>query len=333
MRHQIKKIAIILLCFIYWTFCLPGFLQGKPVAGKKNNLKYRFEYTFQGETTGVLLFFFRYRVFFYVNASVLLEAKKIDGNTFQFDFIDIDKTGYIIRTWGFSGKTLITGAADYDLEKARQILDKGFLIFKEKAPDFARVIKRQKVFPFKILSRGKNVMTFKREINGIHKDGSLDMQLKSVKFERKYDFYFKIYPMLLEMVKIYNHSFFPGNIEKVSQLGLGMEWQSPALDFTGNMNRVGSNSASLVDKYVTFKQRRPFKMSYRVVSREPGKLTVQGEAVPQVKIWGGYKVLQVNRTIEIRLPDGAALEDNFYVEIGKKKGKGGFAQCSLTLIQ
>jgi hypothetical protein len=333
MRYRTKKIGLILLCFIYWTFCQFDFLPGKPFTGKENNLKYRFEYTFQGETTGVLLFFFRYRVFFYVNASMLLEAKKIDGKTFRFDFIDLDKTGYIIRTWGFSGKTLITGAADYDLEKTRQILDKGFLIFEEKAPDFARVIKRQKVFPFKILSRGKNVMTFKREINGIHRDCSLDIQVKSVKYERKYDFYFKIYPMLLEMVKIYNHSFFPGNIEKISQLEPDMEWQSAALDFTGNMNRVGSNAASIVDKYVTFKQRSPFKLSYRVVSREPGRLTVHGEAVPRVKIWDGYRVLQVNRTIAIRLPDGAALEDNFYVEIGKKKGKGGFAQCSLTLIQ
>ncbi|MCP5050302.1 MAG: hypothetical protein GY940_24255, partial [bacterium] len=109
--------------------------------------------------------------------------------------------------------------------------------------------------------------------------------------------------------------------------------QSPALDFSENMNRVGSHAANIVDKYVTFRQRSPFKLSYRVVSREPGRLTIHGEAVPQVKIWDGYKVLQVNRTIKIRLPDGAALEDNFYVEIGKRKGKGGFAQCTLTLLQ
>lgn len=331
MRRQIK-IVLILFCIIYWTFghdCL----QGKPFEEKANNLKYRFEYTFFGETTGVFLLFFRYRVFFYVNASVLLAAKKIDQNTFQFNFIDIDKTGYIIRTWGFSGKTLITGAADYDLEKAQQILDKGFSMFKEKAPDFARVNKRQKVFPFKILSRGKNVMTFKREINGIHRDVSLDMQLKSVKYERKYDFYFKIYPMMLEMVKIYNHSIFPGNIKNISQLEPGMKWQSPALDFSDNMNGVGSYSAYLVDKYVTFRQRRPFKLSYRVVSGEPGKRIIHGEAAPVVKIWAGYKVLQVNRTIEIRLADGAALEDSFFVKIGKAEEKGGFAQCSLTLIQ
>jgi hypothetical protein len=135
------------------------------------------------------------------------------------------------------------------------------------------------------------------------------------------------------MVNLYNHSFFPDGIEKISQLEPDMKWRSPALDFTDNMNRVGSNAAYLIDKYVKFKQKSPFKLSYRVVSREPGRLTIQGKSVPVVKIWDGYKVLQVNRTIEIRLPDGAALEDNFYVEIGKKEGKGGFAQCSLTMIQ
>ena len=334
MRQQIKNIVLVLLCFTYGMFCRCDFLQGKSLTGKtNNNLKYRFEHTFFGETTGVLLLIFRYRVFFYVNASVLLEATKIDENTTQFNFIDIDKTGYIVRTWGFSGKTLITGAADYDLEKAQQKVAEGFLLFKEKAPDFARVIKRQKVFPFLILSSGKNVLAFKRQINGIHKDGSLDMQFKSVKYEKEYDFYFKIYPMLLEMVKIYNHSFFPEKIEKISQLEPGMEWESPALDLTGSMNRVGSQSDYMVEKYVKFKQVSPFKLSYRVVSKKPDRLTILGEAVPEVKIWKGYKILQVRRTVSIRLPDGAALEDSIYVEIGKIKGKGGFAQCSLTLIR
>ena len=330
---QIKKIIIILFCLLYGTFCQCDLLRGQPLTGKTNNQVYRFEHTFFGETTGVLLLIFRYRVFFYVNVSVFLEAKKIDENTTQFNFIDIDKPGFIVRTWGFSGKTLVTGAADYDLEKAQKKLAEGYLLFKEKAPDFARVTKRQKVFPFKILSRGKNVLTFKRQINGIHKDGFLDMQFKSVKYEKDYDFYFKIYPMLLEMVKIYNHSFFPGKIEKISQLDPGMEWESPPLDFSGSMNNIGAQADYLVKKYVKFKQSSPFKLAYRVISKEAGALTIHGEAVPEVKIWSGYKLLQVKRTTEIRLADGSVLEDSFYVEIGKIKGKGGFAQCSLTLVQ
>ncbi|UCH96238.1 MAG: hypothetical protein JSV88_05110 [Candidatus Aminicenantes bacterium] len=328
-----KKIALIFLCLICCTFHQSPHLQGKSFTGNGNNLEYRFDYTFQGEATGVLLFFFRYRFFFYARASALLTAKKIDEKTLQFNYIDIDKTGYLFRTWGFSGKTLITGAADYDLKKTRQILDKDFFIFKEKAPRYYRFIKRRKVFPFKILTRGKNVLTFKREINGIHRDCSLDMQLQNIKYERKYAFYFKIYQMLGEMLKIYNHSFFPGNCEKISELEPGMEWRSSVLDLSENINRIGARATDIIEKYVTFRQRSPFRLAYRVVSGTPGMLTIYGEAVPQVKIWDGFRIVRVTRTIQIRLPDGVVLEDKFYVEISKRKGKGGFAQCALTLIQ
>ncbi len=331
-----KKVFLILisLCLIYGAFHQSPLLHSKTftVNGNENDLKYRFEYEIQGEASGVILFIFRYRVFFFATASVLLTTKKIDEKTLQFHFENIDKTGYLIGTRGFSGKTLITAAADYDLKKAQQILDKDFSIFKEKAPDFSRVIRRRKVFPFKILSQGQNVMAFKRDINGIHRDCSINMQIKSIKY-KKYDFNFKIYPMLLEMVKTYSHSFFPSNWAKISEIKPGMKWHSPELDFSKNMNRIGIRASTIIEKFVTFRQRSPFKLAYRVVSTTPGMLTILGEAVPQVKIWDGYKIMQVTRTIKMKLPDGVVLEDKFYVEIRKEEGKCGSVQCALTLIQ
>jgi len=336
-----RKVSLILIsiCLIYGTFHQSPPLHSKiffgneKKNGNENNPKYRFEYQIQGETSGLILFIFRYRVFFFATASVLLTTKKIDEKTLQFHFENIDKAGYLIGTRGFSGKTLITAAADYDLKKAQQILDKDFAIFKEKAPDFSRVIRRRKTFPFKILSQGQNVMAFKRDINGIHRDCSINMQIKSIKYKKKYDFNFKIYPMLLEMVKTYSHSFFPGNWETVSEIKPGMEWHSPELDFSNNMNRIGARASTTIEKFVTFRQRTPFKLAYRVVSKTPGMLTILGEAVPQVKIWDGYKIVQVTRTIKMRLPDGVVLEDKFYVEIRKEEGKCGSVQCALTLIQ
>jgi hypothetical protein len=341
MRHHKRKILLILFYFLYAAFQQAYLLPDRTIAAKgkikgsekENRLRYRFEYTFQGKATGVILFFFRYRMFFYATASVLLDAQETDEKGLQFNFVDIAKTGYLLRTWGFGGKTLITGAADYDLEKARAILEKDSLIIKEKAPDFSHVIKRWKVFPFRILTRGENVLTFKRDITGRHRDCSLDMKLKSLQYDRKYDFYFRIYHMLLEMVKIYNHRFFPGDWREISQLEPGMKWQSPAMDYTGNMNRIGTHATDIVGKFLTFKQEKPFRLTYRVVSRTPGMLIVKGEALPRVKIWDGYRITQVTRTIDIRLPDGIVLNDRFHMEISKTKGKGGFARCALTLIQ
>jgi len=330
-----RKVFLLLLCFLYATFHPCHFLHGKKTGGNTagNNLKYRFEYTFQGKTTGVLLFIFRYRLFIHTTASVLLGAEKTDEKTSRFYFIDIDKTGYLIRTWGFSGKTLYTGAADYDLKKTQQILDNDFFIFKEKAPNFSGIIKRRKIFPYQILSRGKNVISFKRDKTGVHRDCSLDMQVQSIKQEKEYDFWFQIYPVLLEMLKIYNHPFFSGDWQEISHLERGREWQSPALDYSENLNRIGERTTEVIGKLITFKQSSPFQLTYRVAARTPGMLTIQGKAAPDVKIWDGYKITRVTRTIEIRLPDDVVLKDQFEVEIRNKKGRGGFGRCALTLIQ
>jgi len=326
-----RKIFLILLCFVLLPIHQFHLLHGKPSTGK--NLKYKFEYTLQGEARGVFLLIFRYRFFFCATASVLLDANKIDEKTVRFHFADIDKTGYLLCTWGFTGKTLVTGAADYDLKKAQQVLDKDLLIFKEKAPDFSRFIKRRKGSAFRILSRGKDVMTFKRENSGIHKDCSINMKLQRIRYDKKHDFYFKIYPLLIEMVKLYNHSFLPGNCEKISNLKPGMEWHSPELDLSENMNGIGARATYLVEKHITFRQRKPFRLLYRVLSRTPGKLFIRGEAMPRVKIWDGFKIVVMTRTIEFRLSDGVVLGDKFRIEIFKKRGKCGVALCALTLVQ
>jgi hypothetical protein len=280
----------------------------------------------------VILLIFRYRTFYYANASVVLTAREIDRKTRQFHFDGIDKTAYLHITWGFSGKTLITAAADYDLKKTRDILDQDSLLFKKKAPGFSRVIRRWKAFPFKILSRGKDVIAFKRDINGVHRDCCIDMQLQSVRDDKKYGIHFGVYSILWEMLQIYDRPFFPGSGQKLLLLEPGMQWSGPELDFSQRMNSIGPRVSPTVGKLVTFKQRWPFKLVYRVVSRTPGRLTIHGEAMPGVKIWDGYKIMRVTRKIDIRLPDGIVLGDTFHMDVSKAEGKSGFARCALTLI-
>ncbi len=329
---MLRKIILVLLCVAVGIFPRSHLSMDQKVPGEKINPTYRFEYTFKGEATGVILLFFRYRFYFYATASVLLTSEKIDKTTTRFHFSDIGGTGYLFRTWGFSGKILYTGAADYDPAKAQQLLDKDFVLFKETAPGYWRYIKTRNVFPFQILSRGEKVLTFKRGIKGNHWNCSLDMKLKPVERDKKVNFYFKPYHLLLEMVKIYNHSYLPGDFRTFSQLEPGSEWLSQPLDFSAEMNRIGRLATDIVEKYVTFKQSQTFRLAYRVISRDMGVLTIQGQAVPRVKIWNGYKIEKVMRIIKIRLADEVVLEDRVQVEILNKKGKGGTARCALTLL-
>ncbi|HLP58432.1 MAG TPA: hypothetical protein VK186_06365 [Candidatus Deferrimicrobium sp.] len=327
-----KKYFTVLFFFMVWTFYQQHYFiygQTKTAAGDKPG--YRLEYTVQGQTTGVILFIFRYRFFFLASASVLLEPQQIDEKTLQFNYQGIDKTGYFLCTRGFSGRWFCSGAADYETLSDQQIMETGVMKFKKAAPDYYKFIKYQKPFPFKILSRGEKTLTFKREISGVHKDFSNEMQVESAKYQP--NFYFKIYSILMDMIKLYNHDCLPGDVQKISALKPGMTWESPNLDFTGSFNRVGAQLARAVEEMVTFKQKSPFKVKYRVVSRTPQKLTVLGEAVPRVEIFGSYKIDNVTRLIELRLPDGVVLQDKYRIEIWKTAGKGGFAEVALTLVR
>lgn len=328
------KTCLIILCFIIvLAFYHANFLysQGQTNTGEK--LNYRFEYTMQGQTTGVILFMFRYRFFFHASASVLLSARKIDQKTMQFNFHDIDKTGYLLCTRGFSGKRVFIGAADYNPLNDQQILDTGMQKFEKAAPEYYHFINDQKVFSFKILSQGEKALAFKRDISGIHRDCFNNIQLKSESAVYHPNFYFKIYSILMDMVKVYNHSCLPGDMQKISELNPAMTWESPELDFTGDINRIGSQAAKAVEDMVKFKQKLPFKLKYRVVSSTSRKITISGEARPAVEIFGSYKIDHVTRFIELQLPDGIVLQDKYRVEIWKTKGKGGFVELSLSLIR
>ena len=328
-----KMYLIILFFIIVWVFSHPNFLYSEDKTSKGEKLHYRFEYTMQGHTTGLILFLFRYRFFFHASASVLLSAQKIDQKTTQFNFHGIDKTGYLLCTRGFNGKRVFIGAADYSPLSDQQILDTGMQKFEKAAPEYYRFINDQKAFSFKILSFGEKTLGFKRDISGIHKDCSNDMKLDSESAVYHPNFYFKIYSILMDMIKVYNHSCLPGGMPKISELKPGITWESTELDFTGDINRIGSQAAKAVEDMVKFKQKLPFKLKYRVVSNTSQKITISGEARPAVEIFGSYKIDHVTRFIELQLPDGIVLLDKCRVEIWKTKGKGGFVEVSLSLVR
>ncbi len=305
----------------------------KKSKNSKTNPTYKFDYIFQGKTSGTILLLFRYRFFLYASASAIFRVEKITRETTRFTFVDIDKPGILTRTFGFSGKGLITGAVAYNSEETRELLANDMVIIREKAADFSRLIKRREVYPYKLLSGEPGGITFLRTEKGIHREGSLNLTVQPISDKNSDHFNFKLYEILMEMLKIYNHPFFPENVKTWTDQGPDNEWYSPPLDFSDSMNNIGCLATAAIKKLITFKQIETFKLTYRVISRTPGKLTIEGKAEPCTKIWNSYEILQVCRTTELRLPDGLLLQDKFFIDIKNPKGKGGQVHCSLTLIR
>lgn len=333
---KMKKVFFILLCvLIAYTPISAHAVNAQEQMVKADHwpFKYRFDYTFRGHVTGIFLLLFRYRFFFYANASVILEARHTTEHGLEFRFKDIDGPGKILRSWGFKGKVFITGIAHFNTEIAEQYLKNDAELLKKIQPDYQQYIKMWRRYPFLLKARERVKLNFQRSFNGIHSNSLLVMPYKRLKIDDKYYFSFNIYPMMLDMINTYDHAFFPGTREELLQLKQGKTWQSPPMDYSDTMNRVGSKATLIVKKYIKFKQKEPFTLTYRVQSRNKDRLVIKGSAAPQTKIWGNFKIVQFTRTVILRLPDGGVEEDSFGAEIRKTKDKGGSAQCSLTRMR
>jgi len=274
---------------------------------------------------------FKYRFFTSVNATVLLEALPAENGGLRFYFKDIVGTPYILRTWGFGGRMLIMATTEYDLNKGDAMLKRDLELLKQKDPLYVKFIKHRKSFLFKLKSRAKTAITFTREKDGRHVDESVNMPMEKIRFEDRFGVNVKIFEMLVEMVKLSKHSLFPG--KDLAALLPGDQSRSEPLDFSKNLDRIGGMATKVIEKYVRFKQERPFSSLYKVLEGSPEIVTIKANESPNVKIYGGFKLKTISRRLRIRKSDGVLLEDGMDVRIGNKKGNGGFARCILELME
>jgi hypothetical protein len=297
-----------------------------------NELNYRFEYTFRGQITGVLLLVFRYRLFFYTNASVILSSHKLDSNNTRFQFRDIADPGLMIRSWGFTGKTILTGIAGYNLEETNRLLKTDKKLLNSIEPEYVKYVKRWRRCPFLLPPRHDIQLDFQRTFNGIHSKGTMKSPVKRVCKDNKYYFRFNIYPILLDMINTYDHAYFPGSMEELLNLEEGKEWQSPPIDYSDAFNNIGGKAAMMVEKYVKFKQKKTFKLTYQVMSKTHKNIIIKGTANPRVKLWGSVKFASLTRTLRLALPRGILIEDSITAKITKSNKYAGTASCSLKRI-
>jgi len=204
-----KKFLLIFLCLL-----LLGMGQNSTGFHNQNReLLYKFDYTFQGEVSGVFLLVFRYRFFFYAHASVLLNARVTDQQTIDFQFRDIAEPGIILRSWGFRGKTFLTGVATYNQDKSNALLETDSDMLKKVHPDYLQFVKQWRRCPFVLEPKEKLNLAFSRKENGIHADSVIDMPVTRLCKDDKYYFNFNIYPMMRDLIDAYDHPFFNGEPE------------------------------------------------------------------------------------------------------------------------
>ena len=293
---------------------------------------YVFSYYITGEVTSRTLIFIPLRVFYEASASVVFRAERLPSGNERFRSIGIGGTGYVLRTLGFSGRSLALLTADNDRERSGTFAERKLADWKRDVPEYFRRIRKINRFPHEIPVNGMNGIVFERDRNGVHRNFSGSLPVKYTAGPPGHGLYFRIYPILVEMLALYDHSFVPEGLSEWEVGRLPPEWRSPPLDYSARFNRIAALLESIVSVLASVNQRSMFRIQYRAVEKTPDSIVICGEAHPNVRIWDGVEIREVFRRVRIGYGADPLWNDEFYFGIRNPKGQGGYGRIELKMI-
>jgi len=314
----IKTILTAFLIFSMFSDLLPT-----------QNSIYELSFKMTGNAKGHILLIFPYRVFYSSDASLLFKTYENDKET-RFELIDVPKTGRLVRTIGFSGRSLAVLTADNNITKGETLYKNIIDNFETTAPKYSKFIKKTywNNYSFTKIKRG---ITFIRTKRGINKDLKYDFWLKRSPTKKKLKTSFNIYRILSEIIKAYNHSFLPPNRDLSEIIGSHVSWMSEEIDFSETLKKSTRHAASIFKKIKPLKQKKPFRVKYNLTENRKGIITIKGESKPEIAVWGSFKIMYFSRTVKIRINDKKLISDKMIIEIYNKSGKGGTFFASILL--
>jgi hypothetical protein len=296
------------------------------------SMTFRLEYQIRGEAITRMMLFFPIRVFYEASAAVDLRAtRQVDGST-CFAYAGIPRPAYVLRTLGFSGKTLAlltVGGSEEGLEPFR---DELLSRWRDQAPEFVERIRSLKKFPHRLLETGPLPFELERDSSGLYKNVTVCLEPRYRHFPAKTGIYFNVFPMLADLLNLLNHRFLPNGWENGLFAAWPAAWGGDEIDFTNDLNREAGLLEKAVKSLVTVKQKFPFRLRFRVVSSGPDAIEICGEGFPDVPIWKGFMIREVFRRVRLRPVDRMLLRDEMWVGIRNSKGQGGFGWVQLKMI-
>lgn len=317
-----KNILIILFIFLF--FSTPPLISG---------LTYDLSYKITGRAKGYVLLIFPYRVFYTAEASLRFYTFPGNKKNTLFKLAGVGKTGYMMRTLGFSGRSLGVLTADNNKSKGEichtKLIDK----FPKIAPEYSKYIKRDfwNNFRFKKI---RDTISFYRTETGKNINLKYGLWLKRSPGEKPLRINFNIYRILGEIIKAYNHSFLPKNssISSLSKKPV-MRWESEDIDFSETLARSASYAASIFRRISPIKQNQTFRINYSSSISDKSFLVIYGIAEPDVSIWGSFKIRKFVREVRIRLKDLVLISDSMLIKVSNNTGKGGQFKTDFILVK
>jgi len=297
--------------------------------------RYNFTYLIKGNASSKILLFFPFRVSFEMSASVNFSSERKGRDTMAFTFADLPQAAYLVRTLGFSGHELAILAVDYDTDRALRFAEKKYPEWQKDTPAYAARIKKVKKFPHRLTDVGGQGLVFERDSTGVQRNCRSGLGVKYRYYPSKHNLYFNVFPIAAEMLALYDHPVLPpgADLGKLAAGAMAAEWDSPWLDYSGALNRIGAWMEKVVKSLVTVEQRWKFRLHYRIDRFVFPEIDICGEAHPDVTIWKSYMIRDMVRRLRFRLPGNVLVQDDIWISLRNGKGQGGDAYLSLRLVE
>ena len=314
--------SLLIILFIFWCFLNPVLIRG---------FTYELAFGITGSAKGRILLIFPYRIFYNAEASLLFDTSIQHQKGDIFKLTTIEKPGFMMRTLGFSGRSLAILTADNDKVRGKSYSIELMKEFRSRAPEYSKYIKNYywNNFTFR---KTRNAISFIRDKNGINRNMRYDLWLKRSPGEKPVMISFNIYRILNEIINAYNHSFLPENSSiSIVMKGPEMKWTSGDIDFSEPLARSALYSAGIFRKLKPLKQERTFRADYSSSLSDNSYLIIKGSAEPDVSIWGSFRIRKFERIVKIRKKDHVLISDSMVISVMNNSGKGGRVRTDIIL--
>ncbi|MDR2733721.1 MAG: hypothetical protein LBC99_03625 [Spirochaetota bacterium] len=269
------------------------------------------------------------RMYYHAYADAFFEGVKAADGSMRFTLKDIPNTGVRVRTHRNGEKISLVTAAK-NLIQAKSLFGQLETNFRN-VPFYGPMI--QEVVPraFLIGDLNPQSFTFTRSALGTHSAIQCRVPMITPPEYGAYDDSFNVYPIMGEILRMFNHDALPAGGIAAAASGKTKTWMSVRIDYTTTLNKLLALADHKAVKYVDFDQEEPFRIYYKTQSNADGVLTVVGSAQPNVSIASGVSIRRCLRTVKYRVSDGLLLEDSYTVDARASNGVGWMFSAAVRL--
>jgi hypothetical protein len=300
-------------------------------------IPYRFSFKISGGARGRILLIIPYRFYYEASAAIDFLATRRSDGTLDFRYADLPEAGYMMRTTGFSGRSVIILTAHYKKERHLPAANRVFEMFLGEASEYSRRVKRVFKHPFEVIYGQNYPFGFTRCVGGIHHDVYDHILLNYAGGAKKFKVYFNVYKIMAALLQVYDHSCLPnGGRGKLLDMVAGwdeetqkIEWRSAGVNLSSALNRVAGKASRMAERYADLRQESEFHLNYSLAAVNHNYIELTGEARPNAIVSGDLAITRFSRRVRLSADELHLQEDTITVEILTPGGKGGSAILSL----